>query len=190
MSVLFKQQVRHQPTLPALLNWLCTLFIASPLLLLAPSQAQALPDKQFLRDHLNIDKIYVYRSFYTKHFDPEPYHVNEQDMFGLEMRATNQWMYGFVTFDNSFGQPSEYLYTGYKWNIGDASLFNPSYKYFKLTGGLMHGYKDEYADKIPFNGLGVAPAVIPTLGYQYKNYVSEVSLGGLSVFTVTLGYAF
>lgn len=147
-------------------------------------------DNKFIRDYLNIDKVYVYRSFYTKHFDPKPYHVNEQNMFGLEMRATNQWMYGFVTFDNSFGQESEYLYTGYKWNIGNTSLYSPGYKYFKLTGGLMHGYKDEYADKIPFNGLGVAPAVIPTLGYQYKNYVSEVSLGGLSVFTVTLGYAF
>ncbi len=190
MSKLFFKQVIHLSKRALPFNLICSLFLTAPLLLLAPSQAQAIQDKQFLRNYLNIDKIYVYRSFYTKHFDPEPYHVNEQDMFGLEMRATNQWMYGFVTFDNSFGQPSEYLYTGYKWNIGDTSLFKPSYKYFKLTGGLMHGYKGEYADKIPFNGLGVAPAVIPTLGYQYKNYVSEVSLGGLSVFTVTLGYAF
>lgn len=148
-------------------------------------------DYQYIdKNPINIDRIYVYTSFYTKHFSPDPDHVNDQDMFGIELRMTNKRMYGFTKFNNSFGQDSEYLYTGYKWNLSDAVTIHPSNHYFKLTGGLLHGYKDEYQDKIPFNGLGVAPAIVPTYGYLYKNYTGEVSLGGISVATITIGYVF
>ena len=50
--------------------------------------------------------------------------------------------------------------------------------YFKLTGGLLHGYKEPYDDKIPLNDLGVAPAILPTLGFQYKFFVAEANLAG------------
>jgi hypothetical protein len=148
-------------------------------------------DKYYFRDNtINIDRVYVYTSLHTQHVSPDDEHVNDQDMFGIEFRMTNKWMYGFTKFNNSFGQESEYLYAGYKWGIFKRNRFQDDYHYFKLTGGLLHGYKDEYEDKIPFNGLGVAPAIVPTYGYQKKNFLTEVSLGGVSVVVVTFGYMF
>ena len=133
----------------------------------------------------DIDEWFVFTSIYTKHFDPSPDHVNNQKMLGLELRMQNNWVFGFAHFDNSFGQPSQYLYGGYKW-----SLFDSRYWYFKFTGGLLHGYKEPYEDKISLNGLGIAPAIVPTLGFQWKHLVVEGNLGGLAVFTVTAGIAF
>ena len=141
-------------------------------------------------DSIKLNRIYVYTSFYTKHFSHKPKHVDDQNMFGLEFRMSNKWMYGFTLFDNSFGQKSEYVYTAYRWRLSDNETFRPSNHYFKLSGGLIHGYKGEYQDKIPFNGLGVAPAIIPTYSYQYKNYMTDVSLGGVSVVTITVGFIF
>lgn len=132
-----------------------------------------------------VEDVYVFTSLYTKHFDPDPDHVNNQKMLGVELIMENRWSAGFATFDNSFGQQSEFLYAGYRWPIRDSRHW-----YFKLTGGLLHGYKDEYEDKIPFNGLGIAPAIVPTLGFRYKGLVVEGNLGGLAVFTLTAGWAF
>ena len=131
-----------------------------------------------------VDQWYIFTSLYTKHFDPDPDHVNNQKLLGLESQMKNQWLFGLAVFDNSFGQNSQYLYTGYKWD-----LFGSERWYFKLTGGLLHGYKEPYDDKIPLNGLGVAPAIVPTLGFQYKFFVAEANLGGLAAMTITAGIA-
>ena len=133
----------------------------------------------------DIDRWYVFTSVYTKHFDPDPEHVNNQKLLGIEVQMTNDWLFGFASFDNSFGQRSEYLYAGYKW-----ALYSSDHWYFKITGGLLHGYKEPYEDKIPLNGLGVAPAILPTLGLRYKFFVAEVSLAGLAAAHVTMGISF
>jgi hypothetical protein len=135
-------------------------------------------------DGWSVDQWYIFTSVYTKHFDPDPDHVNNQKMLGLESHMKNQWVFGLAVFDNSFGQNSQYLYTGYKWD-----LFGSQRWYFKLTGGLLHGYKEPYDDKIPLNGMGVAPAIVPTLGFQYKFLVAEANLGGLAAMTITAGIA-
>jgi hypothetical protein len=163
----------------------------SVLCLCVPFPANVSAANNFYYDgSIKIDRIYAYTSFYTKHFSPQPEHVNEQNMFGLEFRLTNKRMYGLALFDNSFGQKSEYLYTGYKWRLSDRRIFSPSKHYLKLTGGLLHGYRGEYQDKIPLNDLGVAPAIIPSYSYQYKNYMTDVVLGGASVITITFGFIF
>jgi hypothetical protein len=124
-------------------------------------------------------------SLYTKHFDPEPEHVNNQKLIGPEVYFKNGWLGGFAVFDNSFGQPSEYVYMGYAW-----PLWKSPHWYVKLTGGLLHGYKDEHEDKIPLNDLGVAPAIVPSLGFRYKHLMLEAHLGGLAVITFTGGLRF
>lgn len=156
----------------------------------------ALPDLEAAGvDHYNnfsdyIARVSVYTSLYTHHFSPEPQHINDQAMLGVEMRLVNRWLYGVTLFDNSFGQESQYLYTGYQWNISRFGSYASIRQHIKVTGGLLHGYKDEYQDKIPFNGLGVAPAIVPTYGVRYKNLITEASLGGVSAFTITVGYRF
>ena len=96
-------------------------------------------------------------SLYTIHWDPDPEHVDYSKLINFEFETTTRWIYGFAYFDNSFGQPSQYLYAGYSW-----PLFGKDWTYFKLTGGLLHGYKEPYDEKIPLNQLGVAPAIVPT----------------------------
>ena len=124
-------------------------------------------------------------SLYTKHWDPDPEHVNNSKLLNIELEAKSGWIYGFAHFDNSFGQPSQYLYAGRSW-----PMFKKDWAYFKLTGGLLHGYKEPYEDKIPLNGLGVAPAIIPTFGLKYKRVHTELQILGAAAITVTAGFSF
>ena len=132
-----------------------------------------------------VDAWTVQASVYTKHFDPDPDHVNDQKLLGAEAYFKNGWIAGGAIFDNSFGQDSQYVYMGRAW-----PLFKSDYWYFKLTGGLLNGYDEPYEDKIPLNGLGIAPAIVPALGFKYKFFVAEANLGGLAVVTVTAGVRF
>lgn len=124
-------------------------------------------------------------SLYTKHWSPDPEHVNDQKLLNIEFETTTRWIYGFAHFDNSFGQPSQYLYAGYSW-----PLFGTDWSYFKLTGGILHGYKEPYEDKIPLNDLGFAPAIIPTIGLRYKRVFTELQIAGTAAITVTAGFSF
>jgi hypothetical protein len=160
--------------------------LASPCLALEQvDQEQADGESPDQSSGWSVDRWYIYTSVYTKHFDPDPEHINNQKAIGVEVQMTNNWVFGLASFDNSFGQRSEYLYAGYKW-----ALFHSDYWYFKFTGGLLHGYKEPYEDKIPLNGLGVAPAILPTLGFRYKFFVTEVSLAGIAAINVTAGISF
>lgn len=132
-----------------------------------------------------VEQWYFFTSVYTKHWSDDPDHVNNQKMIAGEAHMKNNWLFGLAFFDNSFGQPTQYLYAGYKWDLFGSRLF-----YFKLTGGLLHGYKEPYEDKIPLNGLGVAPAILPTLGFQYKHFVTELNIAGTAAITITAGLAF
>ena len=124
-------------------------------------------------------------SLYTKHWSDDPDHVNNQKLINIEFETTNRWMYGFAHFDNSFGQPSQYLYAGYSW-----PLFGKDWTYFKLTGGFLHGYKEPYDEKIPLNDLGVAPAIVPSFGLRYKRVFTELQILGTAAITVTAGFSF
>ena len=124
-------------------------------------------------------------SLYTYHFDPDPAHDNTQALIGPELRFANEWVAGLAIFDNSFGQTSEYLYMGKTWPLRASQHW-----YVKLTGGFLHGYKEPYEDKIPFNNYGIAPAIVPSLGFKYRHLVLELHLGGLAVTTLTGGVRF
>ena len=124
-------------------------------------------------------------SLYTYHFDPDPEHVNNQKLIGLEAMFANDWVAGVAFFDNSFGQNSKYLFVGKSWTISKSGLW-----YFKLTGGLLHGYKEPYEDKIPLNDLGIAPAILPALGFRYKWFLAELQVAGTAAMMITAGFRF
>jgi hypothetical protein len=124
-------------------------------------------------------------SVYTKHWSDDPDHVNNQKLLNIEFETTTRWIYGFAHFDNSFGQPSQYLYTGYSW-----PLFGKDWAYFILSGGVLHGYKEPYEDKIPLKDLGFAPAIVPTFGLRYKRVFTELQILGTAAVTVTAGFSF
>lgn len=127
----------------------------------------------------------IQTSLYTKHWDSDPDHTNKQKLIGPELVFENDYLVGLAIFRNSFDQPSQFLYIGKTWR-----LFRSEYFYFKLVGGLLHGYKEPYEDKIPLNGLGVAPAILPSFGIRYKRVMVEVQIAGTAAITITGGLRF
>ena len=127
----------------------------------------------------------VTTSLYTRHWDPEPDHNNRQRLLGLEVEFDHPWLVGLALFRNSYDQSSLFAYTGRKWDLSDSGRW-----YAKLMAGLIHGYKEPYEDKIPLNGLGIAPAVIPALGARHRKVVVEAHFGGLAVVMLTGGLVF
>lgn len=123
-------------------------------------------------------------SVFTSHYDPEPDHNNRQKLIGLEYTRDNDWLLGGAKFQNSFSQKSAYVYTGRRFDLGTGPLFA------KLTGGLLHGYRGEYEDKIPFNRFGIAPAVIPSLGLKSQVLSSELVFLGAAAIMVNVGIQF
>ncbi len=117
------------------------------------------------------------------HWHSDPAHVDHQELILGEWNITETWLVGASYFKNSFGQPSEYVYGGYR--------FRPFEKvqplYIKVSAGLVHGYKDPYKDKIPFNGSGIAPVIIPSVGYCINRFCGEVVIAGGASVVLTLG---
>ena len=134
------------------------------------------------------DRFYVQTSLATIHFSPDPDHVNQQNLLNVDYRfdshwAGGQWLAGAAIFKNSFGQPSQYVYGG--WLARPFESAQPFY--FKITAGLLHGYKAPYDEKIPFNDSGVAPGIVPSVGYCYNRFCSEFILFGTAGAMLTLG---
>jgi hypothetical protein len=135
------------------------------------------------------DRWHIQTSVHTIHFHPDPAHNNHQHLIDVSWRFRPQWLVGAAVFDNSFGQASQYVYAGWMAHpFPAASALAPFY--FKLTGGLVHGYKEPYRDKIPFNKAGVAPVIIPSFGYCFRMFCSELVLFGNAGATLTFGVTF
>lgn len=116
------------------------------------------------------------------HYNSSPEHKGNGWLIGVEWQAQSNWLAGAAYFNNSFGQKCEYFYGGKAWPIGSSGV------YVKLTGGLLLGYKDPYEDKIPFNNNGVAPGVIPALGYKKERFNVQLNVLGTAGLMITVGY--
>lgn len=123
----------------------------------------------------------VQTSLYTVHYSPDPEHNNHQRLLGVERHAPDASLWGVATFKHSFGQRANYGYYGKRFALGQSGL------HFKLTGGLLQGYKGEYRNKIPLNRLGVAPVIIPSLGVSYSRITTDVVLLGGAAAMATVG---
>tara|TARA_R110002049_G_scaffold92191_1_gene228917 strand:+ start:293 stop:742 length:450 start_codon:yes stop_codon:yes gene_type:complete len=128
------------------------------------------------------DYLYLQGGTYT-HYTSSDNHEGPDILLRLEAIKDNDWSYGLALFDNSFGQFSQYLYVGKTWN------YHGSFEGFhtKLTAGLIHGYRGEYQDKIPLNRFGIAPAIIPSVGYKIGRYGADVSMLGFAGLLITVG---
>ncbi|MCL2161160.1 MAG: hypothetical protein FWH56_04650 [Betaproteobacteria bacterium] len=106
---------------------------------------------------------------YTLHWSRSSEHKNVY-LLGIERNqaAAPSWvwadetLWGVSAFRNSFGQSSVYAYLGYRWN----NLFGHQPLSFKLTGGILYGYRKPYENKVPLNYNGFSPGIIPTVGYR------------------------
>jgi len=152
-----------------------------------PPAADGRNAETWLRDG---DRVYVAFSPYVEHFRNNPEYVDNTNLvdIGIETKYDTVWgadrtLFGLSVFKNSYGQPSQYLYWGQKWDL-------KPWLYAKVTAGLLHGYKGKYKTNIPFNNLGVAPAIIPAIGVQYKDVRAEAIVLGFSALMFTVGYRF
>jgi hypothetical protein len=122
----------------------------------------------------------------TRHFHPSSTQNNHQALLNLEWNYKPDVMIGAASFLNTYEQHTQLVYWGMKFRPLDAA---PE-AYIKVVAGLIHGYKGKYRDSIPFNQLGIAPAVLPTFGYCYQQLCSELIVFGAAGAMWTAGVRF
>jgi hypothetical protein len=123
------------------------------------------------------------------HFNPSPEHADSSWLVGAELQFPSRWITGAAYFNNSFDQKCQYYYFGKSWSFDSISQ-NKFFKnlYFKLTGGVVLGYKEPYENKIPLNNNGIAPGIVPGLGYQIGDFNVQLNLLGGAGLMFTFGY--
>jgi hypothetical protein len=109
-------------------------------------------------------------------------------LLGAEKMLNERYFAGAAFFNNSFGQPSQYVYVGAKFRPEPSmpKLFT------KISAGVIHGYKPPYEKKIPINtssgwGLGVIPSIGWDFNEQTAAQLNVLGAAGLMLqFNVTL----
>lgn len=124
----------------------------------------------------------IQTSLYTKHFKPKSRHNNHQELIGLERHTEQSYLLGGATFLNSYDQRAYYGYVGKRIEFAGTPFYS------KVTAGLLYGYRGKYRDKIPLNRLGVAPAIIPSMGVQYQRLNAEILLLGAAATMINIGF--
>jgi len=130
------------------------------------------------------DVLMVQLSPYSIHFNKGPEHTGDPWLVGVEWQDRSRWLAGYSYFNNSFDQKCHYIYGGYSWGFSDR---HPNW-YLKVTGGLLYGYKEPFEDKLPVNYNGLAPVIIPGLGYKVDRFNVQLNILGANGFMLTFGY--
>ena len=133
------------------------------------------------------DRLSLVFGPYVYHYNNDSSHNDEPWLTGLEWHPRGSWVdFGAVYFRNSFNQDSVYAYAGKRWFIPD----DREGIYLKLSGGPLYGYRGQYEDKVPFNHNGLAWAIIPGIGYQYRAVDAQLVFLGSAALVVTFGFDF
>lgn len=113
---------------------------------------------------------------YMLHFNPQSDHNDIPWFIALEWSSPAGWEAGGAWFQNSYDQPSAYLYGGRRWNraAGEGQLF------LSLTAGALLGYVKPHDDRIPVNWNGFGLGIIPAFGYQYQRASVQFATLGIS----------
>jgi hypothetical protein len=133
------------------------------------------------------DRVMVEVGPYVYHFENNTDHNQWPRLIGVEYEAGSHWLGGLATFKNSYSQETQFLYLGKRWFIDsvDENL------YVKIAGGLVHGYKEPYDDKLPINSSnGYGFAILPAVGYQFGRANAQLILIGTIGAVITFGYDF
>ena len=99
------------------------------------------------------------------HYSEDHRHVYS---LGVERQRDDGYLLGATWFRNSFGQPSAFLYAGYRFT--NFTPFEPLYA--QVIGGLLYGYKPPFEDKVPFNHNGYSPGAVLGVGWQFTPAVA------------------
>lgn len=98
---------------------------------------------------------------YTHHWR---YSVEHKKVWavGAERQLAGGWLVGGSYFNNSFGQPSSYVYLGRR----HPGLLGVEPLYAQWSVGVLYGYVGKYKTKVPLNYAGFAPGAVISLGWQ------------------------
>ena len=123
---------------------------------------------------------------YTHHWNSSNEHKPVK-LIALDSHLKGGRFCGLALFTNSFGQPSAYGYVGQQWD----NIFGIPHVFTKVSAGFIYGYKGKHKDAIAFNQMGIAPAIIPSLGYHITPKDSaQVFLLGTAGLTFTYTRSF
>ncbi|BDU58794.1 hypothetical protein LMORI2_17760 [Limnohabitans sp. MORI2] len=125
---------------------------------------QPCPDSLAVEGGAKADKTWdLTLSPFTHHWHSSSEHKPVK-LVALDRHVSGGRFCGLALFTNSFGQPSAYGYVGQQWNniLGNPQLFT------KVSAGFIYGYRGKHKDAIGFNSAGIAPAIIPSLGYAFN----------------------
>lgn len=182
--------------------------LALCLSLIAPGLAHAKPTAEETQTSTNRYSADGYRynlstSLWTTHFNPRPEHNNTQKFLGLERYGDNYVtaplqarfaplesadpLLGIAHFSNSYSQATVYAYAGFNRTFWQRDELQAS---IKITAGFIHGYRNEFQTKIPFNSYGTSPAAVPSLSLRYRRLNGEAILFGASGIMLNIGYSF
>lgn len=98
---------------------------------------------------------------YTYHWNFSEDH-REVYALALERQRADGWLAGASRFRNSFGQPSAYVYVG--WRSGPLWEVEPLF--WQWSAGLLYGYRGRFKDKVPLNVNGFSPGALVGLGWH------------------------
>jgi len=129
------------------------------------------------------DKLHVQFGAYT-HFGSNDEYEGPPILGNIELNKASNWLFGLALFNNSFGQFSQYAYIGKKWQL--PQIYKPLH--VKLTAGVVHGYKDEWEDKIAYNQNGFAPGIVPSIGIKKNRWAVDLVLLGGAGMMLAVGY--
>lgn len=121
---------------------------------------------------------------YTYHYSEDPAHRPVM-LGGLARIENDGWLVGGALFSNSFGQPCGYGLFGQQY----ARPWGLANVYWSWSAGLIYGYKEPYANKVPLNWHGFSPAFVPSVGYRLTRDVAvQLAVLGTAGFMLSLNY--
>ncbi|HKJ96010.1 MAG TPA: sn-glycerol-3-phosphate transporter [Gammaproteobacteria bacterium] len=130
--------------------------------------------------------LYVQVASYV-HYHSSPEHKGPPILGAAELHwpDDNQFM-GAALFNNSFGQFSQFVYYGWQFPLD----WIHTGLHLKVPVGFIHGYRGDHQGDIPLNRFGVAPAILPGIGYKQGRWGADVVMLGTAALLFSVGYEF
>lgn len=132
------------------------------------------------------DRVMLEFGPYVYHHLDNTGHNQWPNLVGVEYESASHWLGGVAAFKNSYYQRAAYAYAGKRWFLDSVN----ENLYVKLSAGLVYGYKDPYADRLPVNHNGYGLGIVPALGYQLGRANAQIVFLGTAAVTFTFGYEF
>ena len=104
----------------------------------------------------------------------------------IDRSAPRRYYYGLALFNNSFNQFSQFLYVGreFPWKRVHENIR------FRVSVGVIYGYRDGFEDKLPVHYKGLALGLVPSIGYKRNQVGFDMALLGAAGLMFTVGYEF